>query len=90
MTPTLSEGDIVLLRHRMAKENEIVVVVHPRHGTIIKRIGPSGQLVGDGPDSSLELGAYDSDTLIGVAILAITPSGPRRLSARRSEIHAAD
>lgn len=90
MVPTLSAGDVALLRQRKALTNDIVVVRHPRLGTIIKRIAPSGQLVGDGPESSQELGEYDPATLIGVAVLSITPSGLRRLSARRSGHHAAD
>lgn len=90
MTPTLSPGDIVLLRLRSAKRSDIVVVDHPRYKRIIKRIDKKGQLSGDNPDStpSADLGAYDPATLIGVAILAVTPSGLQRLSARRSGTRA--
>ena len=84
MIPTLSEGDLVLLRRRVARTNEIVVVKHARHGTIIKRINENSQLVGDGPETSEDLGPYDPKSLIGVAVLAITPAGLRRLSGRQS------
>ncbi|MEM7729306.1 MAG: S24/S26 family peptidase [Pseudomonadota bacterium] len=84
MVPTLTSGDLLLLRRRHARRGEIVVVAHPRHGVIVKRIGPDGSLIGDGPDSSDGLGPYDPATLIGVAVIAITPAGVRRLSARRS------
>lgn len=84
MTPTLSAGDLVLLRQREAKTDDIVVVSHPRHGTIIKRIAETGALVGDGPESTKALGPYDPNALMGVAVLAITPAGLRRLSARQS------
>lgn len=86
MAPTLSQGDVLLLRRRAARQREVVVVNHPRLGTITKRIAENGRLSGDNPNStaSVELGDYDPATLIGVAILAITPSGLRRLSGRRS------
>ena len=84
MIPTLLAGDIVLLKNRAAWCGDIVVVNHTRLGSIIKRIDESGHLVGDGPESSDALGPYDPNTLIGVAILAITPAGLRRLSGRQS------
>lgn len=86
MTPTLRSGDIVLLRKRPAYIGDVVVVHHVRFGVILKRIEPNGQLIGDGPAStpSDDLGDYEPSTLIGVAVLAITPRGIRRLSARRS------
>lgn len=86
MAPTLSAGDIVVLRQRSAKTGEIVVVDHAEFGTIIKRIDGNGNLSGDGPasTSATELGPYDPATRVGVAVLNITPSGLRRLSTRRS------
>ena len=90
MAPTLSEGDILFLRKRAAQTGEIVVIHHPRLGIITKRLLDDGKLSGDSPNStsSAELGSYDPATLIGVAVVAITPSGLRRLSARQSGTHA--
>lgn len=81
MSPTLSAGDLLLLRRKPAKANDIVVVNHNTYGTIVKRIDEAGYLSGDSPASTTEadLGLYDPAALIGVAILAITPSGLRRL-----------
>lgn len=86
MAPTLSAGDIVLLRNRRARDGEIVVVSHAAFGTIIKRISPEHHLSGDGAESTsdADLGPYDPATLIGVAVLLITPTKLRRLSGRRS------
>lgn len=86
MAPTLSAGDIVLLRNRRARDGEIVVVSHAAFGTIIKRISPERHLSGDGAGSTsdADLGPYDPATLIGVAVLLITPTKLRRLSGRRS------
>lgn len=86
MAPTLSAGDIVVLRRRPAKSGDIVVVDHAEFGTIIKRIDANGDLSGDSPasTSATELGPYDPATRVGVAVLKITPSGLRRLSERRS------
>lgn len=85
MAPTLSVGDIVVLRRRPAKVGEIVVVDHAEFGTIIKRIDANGKLSGDSPASTsvTELGPYDPATRVGVAVIKITPSGLRRLSRRR-------
>lgn len=82
MQPTLQSGDFLLLRKRAAAPLEIVVVRHPRFGTIVKRVDWDGLLSGDDPDSTDtdRLGAYDPATLVGVAVLAITPSGVRRPS----------
>lgn len=90
MAPTLSAGDIVVLRTRRGKIGEIVVVDHADFGAIIKRVNANGDLSGDNPVSTSEqsLGAYDNATPIGVAILKITPSGLRRLSVCRPESHA--
>lgn len=90
MTPTLSAGDILLLRQRLAKTGDIVVVDHATFGTIVKRINDSGNLSGDSPGSTSEadLGAYDPTTLIGVAVIKVTSTGIRRLSARQSENRA--
>lgn len=92
MAPTLSTGDIVLLRKRRARDADIVVVNHAVFGTIIKRISPEGHLSGDGAGSTsdVDLGLYDPATLIGVAILLITPTKLRRLSGRRSGTRALD
>ncbi len=81
MTPTLSSGDVLLLRRRKARTGDVVVVQHGRLGTIAKRLAEDGRLRGDGPESTspAELGPYDPATLVGVAVLAITPSGLRRL-----------
>lgn len=86
MAPTLSAGDIIVLRTRRAKVGEIVVVDHAKFGTIIKRINARGNLSGDNPESTPEsaLGAYKNATPIGVAIVKITPSGLQRLSVRQS------
>jgi hypothetical protein len=92
MTPTLSAGDILLLRQRRAKIGDVVVVDHPTFGTIVKRLDKAGNLSGDSPASTsdVDLGPYDPATQIGVAILAITPSGLQRLSAHRSANRALD
>lgn len=90
MSPTLSAGDLLILQRRRAKIGEIVVIKHPRYGTIVKRISRSGLLTGDSPNSTSDqdLGLYDPATRIGVAVVAITPSGLRRLSARRYDSRA--
>jgi len=92
MTPTLSAGDVLLLRRRQAVKGDVVVVSHDRYGTIVKRIDDDGNLSGDGPESTSEddLGRYETATLIGIAVLAITPSGLRRLSVRRSGNHVSN
>lgn len=92
MTPTLLAGDILLLRSRLAKTGDIVVVNHATYGTIVKRINANGLLSGDSPisTSDAELGPYDPTTLIGVAIIKITTTGIRRLPARRSGSRASD
>ena len=85
MQPTLQDGDVLILRTRVPKSGDIVVVRHPRLGRIVKRVMPSGALTGDNAQSSTDqerLGSLKDSALIGVAILAITPSGLRRLSAR--------
>ena len=90
MIPTLMSGDIVLLRRCRARSGDVVVVDHHRYGAILKRIGPNGHLIGDGPEStpSDELGPYKPSTLIGVAVLVITPQGLRHLPASRSGTRA--
>lgn len=90
MRPTLSKGDVVVLRRRKARTGDIVLVDHAKFGPNAKRIGADGRLIGDDPNStsSAELGDYDPATLIGVALIAITPSGIRRLSGRRSGTRA--
>jgi signal peptidase I len=90
MAPTLTAGDIVVLRTRRGKVGEIVVVNHAEFGTIIKRVNSNGDLSGDNPVSTSEhsLGAYENATPIGVAIIKITPSGLRRLSVRQPESRA--
>jgi signal peptidase I len=85
MQPTLSPGDIVLLRRRCARTGDIVVVRHPRLGRIVKRVREGGLLTGDNPADSTDaerLGRLVDSELIGVAVLAIMPSGLRRLSAQ--------
>ena len=86
MEPTLQDGDILLMRKRPPRPGEIVVVDHPRFGVIVKRLTERGTLTGDGEDSTDEtrLGAYANCRPIGTAVMAVTPSGMRRLSARRS------
>lgn len=90
MAPTLSAGNILVLRRRQAKKGDVVVVTHANFGTIVKRIDVNGDLSGDSraSTSAHDLGPYDSTQLIGVAVLAITPSGLRRLSVRRSGTRA--
>ena len=80
MEPTLQSGDIVLLRRREAKPNDVLLVEHPDYGRIIKRLGGDGFLIGDGAASTSRaaLGRFDPATLIGVAVLIITPAGLRR------------
>ena len=86
MEPTLSPGDMLLLRRRDARAGNVVVVNHPRFGTVVKRLEADGTLSGDGADSTdaERLGAYADTTPRGVAVLAITPAGLRRLGSRRS------
>lgn len=90
MAPTLSAGDVLLLRRRQANVGDVVVVDHPTYGVIVKRINDKGDLSGDSPDSTstAELGPYDPATRVGVAVIVITPSRIRRLSARQSENRA--
>ncbi len=85
MEPTLSGGDILVLRRRKAYPGNIVVLRHPRLGRMVKRVNDTGGLAGDNVQASTDserLGQLADSDLIGVAILAITPSGLRRLSAR--------
>lgn len=86
MAPALSAGDVLVLRRKRAKQGDVVVVRHAEFGTIVKRIDERGNLSGDSPASTAvrDLGPYDPATLIGVAVIKITPSGLQRLSARRS------
>lgn len=84
MAPTLNSGDVLILRARAAAAGDVVVVTHPRFGTLVKRLGRDGRLHGDGADSTdaERLGPYSETVPIGVAVIAITPSGLRRLSRR--------
>ncbi len=89
MLPTLRPGDLLVLRRRQPRTDDLVVVGHPRLGTVVKRLGADGRLVGDGVESSSthELGKLSNAALIGVAVLVITPSGlrrPKALASRRS------
>lgn len=91
MAPTLSAGDYVWVRSRAPLPGEIVMVDHPRFGRIVKRLDEDGRLRGDGPNSTAraELGRIDDCQLIGTAVLAIRPSGIRRLRAHRRYSHRA-
>ena len=84
MQPTLAPGDVLLLRGRKARAGDVVVVEHARYGTVVKRLRADGWLEGDGSDSTAaeRLGRYADAQPVGVAVLAITPSGLRRISAR--------
>ncbi len=86
MLPTLSPGDVLLLRRRKARTDDIVVVEHPQLGTVVKRLGADGRLVGDGAESSSthKLGSLSDAELIGVCMLVITPAGLRRPKALAS------
>ena len=84
MAPTLSPGDILVLRKREPGVGEIAVLRHPRLGTIVKRVMEQGKLSGDGVESTstAELGNTTDCDVVGTAILAVTPRGFRRLRAR--------
>ena len=84
MEPTLRSGDLLLLRQRGARHGDVVVVEHPRFGTIVKRVGADGLLQGDGEESTdaSRLGKVIDAELRGVAVLVITPSGLRRPGSR--------
>ena len=89
MLPTLSPGDVLILRRKQAKADDLVVVKHSKFGTLVKRLDADGRLVGDGVESSStqELGRFSDAELIGVCVLVITPAGLRRpkgLASRRS------
>lgn len=83
MQPALNDGDIVILRRRRwpPEVGTIIVAEHARLGRIIKRIDQDGRLRGDNPSSSspAELGHVSESKVIGVAILAVTPTGIKRL-----------
>ena len=81
MSPALQPGDLVWLSRRAPRKGDVVVVNHPRFGTVVKRLGADGRLSGDGAGSTDadRLGRLTDCALIGVARLAVTPRGVFRL-----------
>ena len=86
MAPTLSPGDyLIVTKARTLRSGFVVLVDHPRFGTIVKRVtSVSDQFVGlqgDGPESTSSdaLGHVALKQIKGRARLAITPRGLKRL-----------
>ena len=86
MLPTLSDGDILIIKKaRSIRPGFVIVVDHPSLGRIVKRVAevsPEGvRLTGDNPasTSAAEMGLVPSQSVNGKVVLAITPKGLRRL-----------
>ena len=89
MSPTLVDGDYVLIRkprrQRKLTLGLIYVINHSELGRIIKRLGDMKHdrcfFIGDNPSStpSTVIGAVESSRVIGQVILAIGKSGTRRV-----------
>ena len=83
MAPTLAPGDYVLCGKSRLREGAVYVVVHPRLGRLVKRLGPDDALLSDGEGAEPDrLGSIADCEVLGRAWLAIRPSGVRRLRVR--------
>ena len=89
MSPTLEDGDYVLIRklrrQRKLTLGLIYVINHSELGRIIKRLSDMKHdrcyFIGDNPSStpSTVIGAVESSRVIGQVILAVGKSGTRRV-----------
>jgi len=82
MRPTLAPGDYILVtKARALRAGFIVLVDHPKYGTIVKRVKSVSDTVvyleGDGPASttSEDLGAIPLALVKGRARWAVSPKG---------------
>ena len=83
MAPTLAPGDYVLCGKGRLREGAVYVMVHPRLGRLVKRLGAGGALLSDGEGAEPErLGTVQECKVLGRAWIAIRPSGVRRLRVR--------
>ena len=86
MSPTLMDGDYVLIRkprrQRKLTLGLIYVINHSELGRIIKRLGDMKHdrcfFIGDNPSSTV-IGAVESSRVIGQVIWVIGKSGTRRV-----------
>ena len=85
MRPTLAPGDVVLCLGSRARSGDVVVVLHPRLGRMVKRVGLDGSLVSDSSEGteSSRLGSVADCKVLGRAVIRIGPKGIRRLRVRR-------
>lgn len=82
MAPTLMPGDyLIVTKARAICSGFVVLVDHPKYGTIVKRVasvsGASTSLEGDGPESTSTeaMGQVALKNIQGRVRLAITPQG---------------
>ena len=86
MSPTLAPGDyLIITKARTLRSGFVVLVDHPKYGTIVKRVKTvnpnSVHLEGDSPEStgSEDMGAIPQDLIKGRVRWAIIPKGLKRL-----------
>lgn len=86
MAPTLAPGDyLIVTKARTLRSGFVVLVDHPKFGTIVKRVASASNLSvslqGDSPESTSTeaLGNVALNHIKGRARLAITPKGLKRL-----------
>ena len=85
MAPTLMPGDyLIVTKARAIRSGFVVLVDHPKYGTMVKRIATVSEtgvtLEGDGPESTSteDMGQVDLKNIRGRIRLAITPQGRKR------------
>lgn len=85
MAPTLSEGDVVLVRFGAKPQAGSVVVVRwpqrPLQLSVKRAVRPDGpgwHVAGDNPDGSTDSRALGPATVLGVVVCRLWPR-PRRL-----------
>ena len=83
MLPVLKDGDYVItIKPRTPpRAGFIYVLSHPKHGKIIKRVAKIDNHIAAYKSDNIEgsFGEIGVDRLIGLAWLAVTPKGIRRL-----------
>lgn len=89
MSPTLADGDFILVRQGSPRAGDVVAARHPGLGLIVKRLvtreaDGRWRLAGDGALSSASeaLGPIQPGAIIGRAILRISRHGIGRISGR--------
>lgn len=86
MSPTLSDGDYVFARRKVALLGDVVLIRHMNLGLIVKRICKIDEthhytVAGDNPrsTSSDALGLIPVEAIVGVVCWRVSPDGIRKV-----------